>query len=172
MKFRSLPYSLNDRIAFLTPTKIKHLQTKIHIITEDCSLPINSSDHRTTYVNLKCKSTNRIKSHKVIMRSSKVVIKYASDLLASEGHNIKYVYDSAIDAGWTQADINYDSMINGLIANDIGNCVYNNNYLPEIDYIPTHVTILITNYYNQQFIGWYLFNVNLDEPQNYSNYKI
>jgi len=172
MKFRSLPGQLADRIGALTPTKIGHLLTKIHIITEDCSIPSAISDNRTTYVNLRCKKTDRLKSHKLNLRSSRVVIKSALQILESKGHNVKYVYDSAIDSGWTQSDINYDSMINGLLANDIANCIYNNAYIPEIDYLPTHVIILITNYYNQQYIGWYMYNDSTDYPENYSNYKM
>jgi hypothetical protein len=170
MKFRSLPGSLNDRIAALTPKYLGKLKTKIHIITEDCTIS-TKADSRITYANLKCKFTNDTKSHALLLTSSKLFIASAMSMLETEGENIKYIYDSAKECGWTQSDIYYDSMVNGVIINDIYENTYNGKNCPEIEYVATNVIIVVCNYYNEQYMGWYFYNENVDEPLNYSNYK-
>lgn len=169
--FRTLPKNLRDRISALTPRKIKDLKTKIHLIDYDALHFIDDKKfhggYASSYVNMLCKVTSNSKSHKFYLRSSEITL---SQIL---GHDVpqKYDFDSATEQGWKKYDINYDAMINGLIVPSVFWNLYNSSSMPEIEYSCTHIMIVVCDYYDKQFIGWYFYNENLDDPINYSNYK-
>jgi hypothetical protein len=83
----------------------------------------------------------------------------------------KTSFDKAKAAGWQDSDIFYDMIINGLFKKDVCDEKYNNKDCPEITYATTHAKIVIADYFGEQFIGWFFYNENLDEPMNYTSYS-
>jgi hypothetical protein len=158
-------------LAALTPTELCGIKTKIHLIKDSVTAELQN-DARLTYVNVLRNSNQKVTSHPLHVISSKKIISAAMKVLKDSGQNIQFVYDSAMESGWTYADISYDSMVNGIILNDIASATYNGKYCPEIDWATTHVVIVICSYYNEQYIGWFFYNENIDTILNYSNFGL
>lgn len=169
-KFKNLPDKLIDRIAALTPISIHGFTTQIHIIDKAVKSrkPTKKSNFATTYICNNCKVTDQIKYYALQMFSTKSLINYA---LTTQQNSDKllYVYDSATENGWTQADIHYDAILHGLIIPSIKSNLYNGMTCDELEYIYTNLVIVISDYYKNQHVGWYFYNKNLDSPLRYTN---
>jgi hypothetical protein len=172
--FKTLPNKLEDRIEALTPKTILGIKTKIHIIKNNVLDTENFSDssaYRISYANILCKIKNRINSFPFIMRVSRLCVDSALDQVGKSKKTI-FVYDSAKENGWTDADINYDAIIQSLLVRSVHECTYNGRPCPELRYAVTHVTIVVSDFYENQHVGWYFYNTNLDEPLFYTGFKL
>jgi hypothetical protein len=170
--FNKLPDTLPERIGALTPSAFRSLKTRIHIIEpESLILPEKeelSELYRTTYANIQCKTRNLVRSYPVLMRSSYRIGKRILEL--GDPKKIPAQIVLAREAGWSEHDICYDSLINGVFRKDILDETYNSKSCPEIIYACTHAVLVICDYWGDQFVGWYFYNENLDEPMNYTSY--
>lgn len=169
--FRQLPADLNARLASLTPSYINGFHTQIHIINKSFS-EIESSDfsdghNGCTYLANMCKVTGKTKLYAVKMYNSKDAISIASDL--SEQNLSAYIYDSAHENGWKDADVLYDAMLHGLIVPNINSNIYDNAYVEELNLVYTNLVIIVCDYYNVQHVGWFFYHRNLDAPLYYTN---
>lgn len=172
--YKTLPNRLEDRIAALTPKTILGIKTKIHIIKNDVLDTQNftsESAYKISYANVLCKIKNKINSYPFIMRSSKACVDGALSDITSDKKTI-FVYDSAKENGWTEADIYYDAIIQSLLVRSVHECTYNGKPCPELRWAVNHVMIAVSDFYNQQHVGWYFYNTNIDEPLFYTGFKL
>lgn len=167
--FKTLPNGLQERIAELTPKIVNGKKVGIHIIDSEALLLPEKEEHsdlfRLTYANMQCKVRSKVVSHPLILRSA---AKIAGKVI-KETKGVSFAKAKA--AGWQDSDIFYDSVINTVFKNDVNEERYNNKNCPEIGFATTHVKIVIADYFGEQFIGWFFYNENLDEPMNYTSYN-
>jgi len=170
--FQELPTPLPERIGAITPSQFRSLKVKIHIIETDALFTFQSEDtkdiYRMTYANLECKTRNKIISHSVLLRSASKIFKTIFETTGKSNSKL----EEAKASGWTDHDIYYDSFINGVFKKDIFEDTYNGASCPEINFAFTHAVIVVCDYFGDQFIGWYFYNENLDEPMHYTNYTV
>jgi hypothetical protein len=167
--FKALSNSLPERISELTPKTINGKKIGIHIIENEVLLLPENKDHsellRLTYANIRCKVRSKTISHPLVLRSA---TKIAQEIIKStEGLS----FEEAKNSGWKDSDISYDMIINGVFKKDVLNEKYNDKVCPEIEFATTHIKIVIADYLNEQFVGWFFYNDNLDEPLNYTSYS-
>lgn len=168
--FKNLSDKLEERIAELTPKTVNGKKISIHVIDKSVLLHPEKEEHsviyRLTYANIYCKVRNKVRSQNILLRSGP---KIAEELMKKSK---KLSFDAAKAAGWQDNDIFYDLIINGIFKKDVFEERYNGKEYPEISYYCNSAQIVIADYFGQQFVGWYFYNDNLDQPLNYSSYVI
>ncbi len=167
--FKSLPDGLQERISELTPKTINGKKVGIHLIDSGVLLLPEKEEHselfRLTYANIRCKVRGKVISQPLILRSAPKMVERVLKKTK------KTSFEQAKAAGWQNSDIFYDSIINSIFKQDVCEEKYNNKSCPEIGFATTHVKIVIADYFGEQFIGWFFYNENLDEPMNYTSYS-
>lgn len=176
--YKTLPDNLIDRLATLTPKKVFNLTAQIHSLeNEECLADLGeaakrfSKTHRITYANFECLVTGKVRSKPLILRSGRFcAINAMKQILTSE--DFQKEMKKAEKSGWSEHDISYDSMINGLMVQDIKEGRVNGTECPEILYACDKVIILVHDYHGEQFIGWIFYNSNLDKILHFTHYSL
>jgi hypothetical protein len=167
--FKNLPENLTDRIAALTPAKIKSLDVSVFLIDDNDRLSDVSKHtgyYKKTVASLKCKITGKVRSIPVKLRSGKAFGEtILASLDASTQENMKSLVQSA---KWTMKDVYYDCLLHAILLTEISNDEVNGEYCPEMLYSCTNVVIVINDFYDKQYVGWFFYNKNLDSILYYN----
>jgi len=177
--FAELPTSLPERIAAITPKNIGDLKVRISLLSNEECLTIPEKENkkigkdalRLCYVNMLCKVTNKTRSHPFSLSSGY----FLAEKTISQIESSKIIppdIEKAYKSGWTNSDISYDSIINGILIPNIHKGEVGLEFCPEDIFASTSLTIVVSDYNGKQFVGWFFYNENLDEVLNYTNYKI
>jgi hypothetical protein len=169
-KHKVLPERLTDRLSCLTPSKICDFKTQIHILKQHVDeIPnIESISNYYTYINVACRRTGKRSCWPINMVSSQYLIDKSISLI-TKGKKSEFVYDSAYENGWTDSDIKYDAIMHGLIIKTISESVYDGRLYEDMHIMNTNLNIAVYDYYDNQFVGWYMYHENLDSILHYSN---
>lgn len=180
--FKELPKNIEEKIAILTPKKILDIDIQFQLLFDDSAL-IEPSDslkeykklrktHRLTFANMRCKVTGKTRSLSIVMRSG---MHFALPIIKKTFVTIDD-FNSEIAAskksGWSESDFSYDSIINGIMIPETTKGHVNGKDLPEIHYACDSGCIVISDYNEKQFVGWFFYNKNLDELIGFTNYYL
>jgi len=179
--FKNLPDTLENRIAALTPRQISGLKVQIRLLEDDCLIEPSeklkgyetiANTHRMVYANMRCKITNKVRSKPILLRSG---AHFALPMMQKTFVTIddyKRERNRAIESGWSESDLSYDAIINGVMASEVDKACVNGKTVPEILFACDRLMVVIHDYEGSQFVGWVFYNENLDEPLNFTNYKV
>ncbi len=168
-----------EKIKSITPSSYKDLKINIAFIDERdlIEAPSNKEHrelHKSSFVHLRCKVTNKIKSKRFILASSNIIYKPYNKSLEDDSVNKKFnvTLQEAKIAGLSDQDLSYKAMIDHGLVEDLENEKYQGKFCPEILYGFDNCIVAISDYNKNQFIGWFFINSNLDEIVGFSKTEL
>jgi hypothetical protein len=171
-------FTLDQKLKVLCPPKISHLDVYAQCLPIELlkSFPTkNGKDNliRYTILNSECPFTSKITSNSIILRPMKNSLdKTMEDAWKSDPSLSSKILNPFFEKGFSKIDFYIFSVINSLIVNDIKNSEYLSVPMPEIDFAFDSLVILISDYANDLYIGWFFYNSKTDRLLNYTSFPI
>jgi len=168
---KQLPLDTLERISALTPKSILSINVKIDLLNDGGCLNKHQIDNIFTYINMQCKVTGKIRSKKVYLQSGLDAINSfinASNKSISDFPDLQKVLDS----GWSLYDVSYDAFVNGFLTQYIKKAINDEKDEYALGLYCDTAQVVIYDYAGKQFLGWFLYNSNLDKSLAYSKFKV